>query len=195
MSQNTKKLQKTVFNTQLKRRKTVFEEKSGNYTKMSLKQQHLCTFKPHSYEWSYTYGSPQAISPVNRIRRVLDYAVTVMPVGKILMGFSNYAYDWLLPWRQGQAARILSNAAAVELAISRGAEIRYDYTAQAPWFNYTDAAGRTHVVWFEDARSVVARLQLVGEYSLAGISIWTADKVYRPGLYALQSMYSVEKLL
>ena len=80
-------------------------------------------------------------------------------------------------------------------AISRGAEIRYDYTAQAPWFNYTDAAGRTHVVWFEDARSVVARLQLVGEYSLAGISIWTADKVYRPGLYALQSMYSVEKLL
>ena len=48
---------------------------------------------------------------------------------------------------------------------------------------------------FEDARSVVARLQLVGEYSLAGISIWTADKVYRPGLYVLQSMYSVEKLL
>lgn len=195
MSQNTKKLQKTVFNTQLKRRKTVFEKKAEIIPKMSLKQQHLCTFKPHSYEWGYTYGSPQAISPVNRIRRVLDYAVTVMPVGKILMGFSNYAYDWLLPWRQGQAARILSNAAAVELAISRGAEIRYDYTAQAPWFNYTDAAGRTHVVWFEDARSVVARLQLVGEYSLAGISIWTADKVYRPGLYALQSIYSVEKLL
>ena len=66
---------------------------------------------------------------------MLDYAVTVMPAGKILMGFSNYAYDWLLPWRQGQAARILSNAAAVELAISRGAEIKYDYTAQAPWFN------------------------------------------------------------
>ena len=33
MSQNTKKLQKTVFNTQLKRRKIVFEEKSGNYVK------------------------------------------------------------------------------------------------------------------------------------------------------------------
>ena len=63
----------------------------------------VCIILFHSYEWGYTYGSPQAISPVNRIRRVLDYAVTVMPVGKILMGFSNYAYDWLLPWRQGQA--------------------------------------------------------------------------------------------
>lgn len=37
MSQNTKKLQKTVFNTQLKRRKTVFEEKSRNYTKNESK--------------------------------------------------------------------------------------------------------------------------------------------------------------
>ena len=92
-------------------------------------------------------------------------------------------------------AAVAAARGGVQLAISRGAEIKYDYTAQAPWFNYTDAAGCTHVVWFEDARSVIARLQLVGEYSLAGISIWTADKVYRPGLYALQSMYSVEKLL
>lgn len=37
MSQNTKKLQKTVFNTQLKRKKTVFEEKSGNYAKNESK--------------------------------------------------------------------------------------------------------------------------------------------------------------
>ena len=47
----------------------------------------VCIILFHSYEWGYTYGSPQAISPVNRIRRVLAYAVTVMPVGKILMGF------------------------------------------------------------------------------------------------------------
>ena len=33
MSQNTEKLQKTVFNTQLKRKKAVFEEKIGNNAK------------------------------------------------------------------------------------------------------------------------------------------------------------------
>jgi spore germination protein len=57
----------------------------------------VCAINPHSYEWGYTYGAPQAVSPVDRIRRVLDYAVTAMPAGKILMGFSNYAYDWTLP--------------------------------------------------------------------------------------------------
>ena len=148
-----------------------------------------------TYEWGYTYGSPQAVSPVDRIRRVLDYAVTVMPAGKILMGFSNYAYDWTLPWKQGTAARVLSNAGAQELAASRWAEIHYDSKAEAPWFNYTDTAGSRHAVWFEDARSIRARLKLVAEYGLAGISIWTADRLWRPIYEMLESMYSVEKNL
>ena len=76
-----------------------------------------------------------------------------------------------------------------------GAPIRFDAGAQAPWFNYTDAEGRTHVVWFEDARSARARLRLVEEYGLAGISIWTADDLNRPMLAVLESMYSVEKIL
>lgn len=148
-----------------------------------------------AYEWGYLYSAPQAISPVNRIRRVLDYAVSVMPAGKILLGFSNYAYDWTLPWKQGTAARVFSNAGAQELAASRWAEIQYDKTAEAPFFNYTDASGRRHVVWFEDARSVRARLKLVGEYGLGGISLWTADRLWRPIYELLESMYSVEKII
>jgi spore germination protein len=148
-----------------------------------------------TYEWGYTFGAPQAVSPVNRIRRVLDYAVTVIPRGKLLMGFSNYAYDWTLPWKQGAAARLLTNSAAQELAVSRGAEIRYDPAAAAPWFNYRDAEGRDHVVWYEDVRSALARLKLVEEYRLAGVSVWTAEALWRPALAALESLFDVEKLI
>ena len=148
-----------------------------------------------TYEWGYTYGAPQAVSPVNRIRRVLEYALTEMPAGKILMGFSNYAYDWTLPWKQGTAARVLSNAGAQELAASRWAEIQYDQTAGAAWFNYTDTAGQRHVVWFEDARSIRARLALVEEYGLAGISIWTADRLWRPIFALLEERFGVEKII
>ena len=155
----------------------------------------LCANGTHSYEWGYTFGAPQAVSPVNRIRRVLDYAVTVIPRGKLLMGFSNYAYDWTLPWKQGAAARLLTNSAAQELAVSRGAEIRYDPAAAAPWFNYRDAEGRDHVVWYEDVRSALARLKLVEEYRLAGVSVWTADALWRPALAALESLFDVEKLI
>ena len=128
-----------------------------------------------TYEWGYTYSAPQAVSPVNRIRRVLDYAVEQIPRQKILMGFSNYAYNWTLPWKEGQAARVLSNSAAANLAISRGAEIRYDAAAAAPFFRYTDAEHIRHEVWFEDVRSAKARLELVEEYGLGGISYWTVN--------------------
>ena len=148
-----------------------------------------------TYEWGYTYSAPQAVSPVNRVRRVLEYAVTKIPAGKILMGFSNYGYSWKLPWRQGDAARVIANAAAMNLAVSVGAELKFDQTAQAPFFSYTDSAGQRHAVWFEDVRSVQARLQLVKEFGLAGISFWTINQLFRPALLLLQSMYSVEKLI
>lgn len=148
-----------------------------------------------TYEWGYTYSSPQAVSPVNRIRRVLDYAVTKMPSGKILLGFSNYGYNWVLPWKQGQAASVISNSAAANLADSTFSEIKFNETAQAPYFNYTDPAGVRHEVWFEDARSVRARLNLVSEYNLAGISYWTLNPLNRAGFRVLGSMYSVEKII
>jgi spore germination protein len=50
-------------------------------------------------------------------------------------------------------------------------------------------------VWFEDVRSFSARLRLVSEYGLAGVSIWTVNQLYRPGLLALHSLYSAEKIL
>lgn len=148
-----------------------------------------------TYEWGYTYSQPQAVSPVNRMRQVLDYAVTKMNAGKILMGFSNYGYDWQLPWRQGQAAKVISNSAAMNLAASTGAEIKFNDAAQAAYFNYTDSAGYRHEVWFEDARSIKARLDLAAEYSLAGISIWTANFLNRPLLEILNDTGSVEKVV
>lgn len=148
-----------------------------------------------TYEWGYTYSAPQAVSPVNRIRRVLDYAVTQMPAGSILLGFSNYGYRWRLPWRQGDAASVISNAAAINLAAATGAELRFDEAAQAPWFTYTDSAGQRYVVWFEDARSVRARLALVREYALAGFSWWTINRLFRAPLQLSAAEFDVLKIL
>lgn len=50
-----------------------------------------------TYEWGYTYGPPMAVAPLDKVRQVLDYAVTEIPREKILMGIPNYGYDWQLP--------------------------------------------------------------------------------------------------
>jgi len=148
-----------------------------------------------TYEWGYTYGPAMAVAPIDQVRRVLDYAVTVIPPGKILMGMPNYGYDWTLPFVQGSAASVLSNTGAVTLASNVGAEIRYDTTAQAPFFNYYDAQGRRHEVWFDDARSIQARMRLVAEYGLAGVSFWTINQLFRTNFLVIQSMYGINKVL
>lgn len=136
-----------------------------------------------------------AVAPIREVRRVLDYAVTAIPREKILMGMPNYGYDWTLPYRQGTAARTVSNTGAVDSAYNRGAAIRYDEPSQAPFYNYYDAQGSRHVVWFDDARSVSARLRLVSEYRLGGVSYWTINRYFPQNWLVLNSMYNVRKVL
>ncbi|GAB1476698.1 glycoside hydrolase family 18 protein [Bacillota bacterium] len=148
-----------------------------------------------TYEWGYMYGPPMAVAPVNMVRRVLDYAITVIPREKILMGIPNYGYDWTLPFVQGESkAEIISNTEAFDRAARVGAVIQYDQLAEAPFYRYFDNLGREHEVWFENEASIRAKLNLVAEYGLAGVSYWNLMD-YFPGNWAvLNSMFGVRKL-
>src|SRR5699024_11076016 len=39
-----------------------------------------------TYEWGYSAGPPMAVSPIDQVRRVVDYALTVIPAEKIMLG-------------------------------------------------------------------------------------------------------------
>jgi len=148
-----------------------------------------------TYDWGHMHGAPQPLSPLWRIRGVLDYAVERIPCGRILLGFSHYAYNWTLPWHEGKEASVLSSAAAVNLAVAAGAEIRYDARSAASVFRYRDAAGLWHEVWFEDLRSIRARMALVEEYELGGLSYWTVDAPLPALFLAQEERLSAVKLL
>ncbi len=148
-----------------------------------------------TYEWGYTRGPAQAVAPLDKVKQVIEYAVSVIPSQKILMGIPNYGYDWTLPFVPGSAARSLSNTEAVRLAARVGAQIKFDRQAQAPFFHYYDDKGRRHVVWFEDARSIAAKLELVETYQLGGVSYWTVNRFFPQNWLVLQSMYDVRKVL
>lgn len=140
-------------------------------------------------------GPPLAVSPINSVRQVLDYAVTEIPPEKILMGVPNYGYDWTLSYKPGTMAQTITNVGAVDLARQVGATIQYDKTSQAPYFYYYDKSGKQHVVWFEDARSIDAKLRLVNEYGLAGVSYWTINRFFPQNWLVQDSLYDVDKIL
>ena len=136
-----------------------------------------------TYEWGYTYGEPQPVSPIVNVRRVLEYAVTEIPPEKILMGLNNYGYDWTLPFVQGESrAEKLTNYQAEARAEYYGVPIQWNEVAMAPFFEYTDPAGQQHIVWFENEESWKARLTLVRELGLAGVGIWNIMYVFYGGI-------------
>ena len=146
-----------------------------------------------TYEWGYRLGPPQAISPLNEIKKVLDYAVTVIPRNKILFGFQIYARDWLLPYVEGQEAKHSANRKRFAGQYKYRVAIQYDLTAQSPFYRYTDAEGRNHEVWFEDARSAQAKFDMVKDYNLRGISYWVLGYPFPQNWLLLEDNFTIRK--
>ena len=135
----------------------------------------------------YTYGPPMAVAPLNKVQEVLNYAVTQIDRNKIFMGIPNYGYNWTLPFVQGTSqAQSLSNVQAVELAGDVGAYIQYDYF---------DNQWREHEVWFEDARSIRAKLDMVPLYGLQGVSYWNIMRYFPQNWLVLNSLYNIRRVL
>lgn len=148
-----------------------------------------------TYEWGYSAGPAMAVSPINEVHKVVNYALTEMPASKILLGQNLYGYDWTLPFEQGgKQARAISPQQAITLAREQQVEIQYDEQSQAPFFTYWDDAGAQHEVWFEDARSIQAKFNLIKELGLLGIAYWKLGLAFPQNWLLLQDQFIIQKL-
>lgn len=118
----------------------------------------------YDYHWSSSDAGP--IAPVNWVAGVLSFARTMIPAGKIMQGVPFYGYDWV-----GRTGSPVVWGDAMALADKRGTTINWDRDSAAPWFQYSDQGGE-HAVWFENATSVDAKLQLANAYGVGGVVVW-----------------------
>lgn len=141
-----------------------------------------------TYEWGYTYGPPLSVAPLPNVRQVLEYALTEIPKEKIVLGIPNYGYSWPLPYERGVTkARLIGNVEANVIAAERGVEIQYDERYQSPFFHY-EIGGRRYEVWFEDVRSIYAKLQLAAEKDIRGVGYWNLMRPFRANWLLVNQM-------
>ena len=144
-----------------------------------------------TYEWGYTYGPPMAVAPINKVREVVEYAVSEIDHRKINLGIPNYGYDWSLPFIRGETqARTIGNVEAVLIAVQYGAEIQFDELAKSPYFTYA-VDDVWHEVWFEDVRSMQAKFDLIKEYDLLGAGYWQIMQLFRANWLQLRENFLV----
>jgi spore germination protein len=119
-----------------------------------------------TYDYSWDTSPPGPVAPAAWVEKVIAWTVTQIPRRKVVLGIDLMGYDW-----SGGRGVTVGHRHAQALADKHAATVHRSDDG-TPWFTYRDSSGDRHEVWFEDARSASAKLELVSEYDLGGIFFW-----------------------
>jgi len=142
-----------------------------------------------AYDWHEQSSSPGPVSPINEVRKTIKFALYNMKRNKIILGVVRYGYDWTMSNGTVISAKALSVDDAIQTAMKYQVPIQYSTEYQQPFFHYRDEKGNGHVVWFEDAKAQIKKIQLVVSYGLEGIGAWQV------GLHFIQSFTLLNEYL
>lgn len=123
-----------------------------------------------AYDNHYQGGDPGPVAPANWVDQLLAYAVTVIPREKLILGVPSYGYDWA-PTGGKSNGRGITFEKAMSLANQHQSAVTIDGPSHSPTFQY-EAGGVLHHVWFENAESLKAKLDIANKWGIGGIAIW-----------------------
>jgi spore germination protein YaaH len=142
--------------------------------------------------YDYSISKPGPIGPLEWTEATVAYAATLMPPSKIWLGVPGYGRDWITkvsgkcPATYSNLIKTTAKAAVVPankgvgLASTYGAVPVYSEKMGEVTFTYektynegTASCTATRVVWYQNSRAYLARMELVAKYKLAGLTQWT----------------------
>ena len=151
------------------------------------------------FYWGTQYGPPMPISSIENISLYVNYTKQMMDPKKINVGFPLLGYDWTLPYIEGfSEANAITLDAVIDLARSMKSTILFDEVSKTPYYEYAiEASGRIiqHIVWFVDARTIYAIVNLVLENGLSGTGLWNIMSYYPQLWLIINSNCKIKKLL
>ena len=126
-----------------------------------------------TYDYSRLNTPPGPIAPRTWFRDVYTYAVSKIPAEKIVAGVPSYGYKWCTKSVNDSCESTGLVWTGVQNIIKKHQPlVEWNNEAASPWFMYTDEAGNTYVVNFENHQSLSAKLAVVKELGLSGVVIW-----------------------
>jgi spore germination protein YaaH len=120
---------------------------------------------------------PGPVAGIPWMRAVVDYTLQYVPASKVSLGIPTWSEHWYtrddssIPERARSWSSNASWAWAKGLAERHGATIQWDEKQGVP-FAYYENGGVYEWIFFENARSFRAKLDLMKEKKLRGFSVW-----------------------
>lgn len=119
-----------------------------------------------------SYDDPESagpIAPMEWLNRILAYSLLHIPANKLSFGIP--LYYWQRSDLTGKIVELGGRKGIDAVFAKHKVAVHYDAKQEEPWFHYySKTFGYT--VWYENARSVAAKIALVKKYKLKGASFW-----------------------
>lgn len=124
-----------------------------------------------AYDFSWVGSAPGPVAPIGWVRSVAAYTASHFGPSNTILGIPLYGYDWVPSKEPKENGQTVSYTGAVELLARYQGERGYDEARQSEWGRYTREDGQ-HELWFESARSLRAKLEVMRAGKLAGFGVW-----------------------
>ena len=119
-----------------------------------------------TYDEHYSGGPAGPVASYPWVEKVIKYALQAFPANRVVVGIAAYGYDW--SWGNGKA---LTYQAIKKIISSHKIYPKWNSVYKVPYFSYK-SWGKSHQVWYENAQSTAAKVQLVRNYGLKGVAVW-----------------------
>jgi len=119
-----------------------------------------------AYDFNNSQTPPGPVTPIDKLKSTLAYAVKIIPTHKIVLGLPTYGYDW-----DENAALAIQYQDAYVLLEKYGTKGIRDKESFALTGGYV-SFGVKHTLWFEDAESLKKKIEIAQKYGVYQFSLW-----------------------
>jgi cellulose synthase/poly-beta-1,6-N-acetylglucosamine synthase-like glycosyltransferase/peptidoglycan/xylan/chitin deacetylase (PgdA/CDA1 family)/spore germination protein YaaH len=133
---------------------------------------------PMIYDEHYQTGDPGPVASEDFFENELDKLAKVLPASKLVAGFGNYGYDWLIGGKGGTEVAfsdVMTAAAETKKAI------QWDEQTENPVLRYS-VGDQQHEIWFLDAVTALNQVTAVHDRGFRGLGLWRLG-AEDPGLW------------
>jgi spore germination protein len=122
-----------------------------------------------TYDQHGPWGKPGPVAGLDWVEQCVHFTVSVVAPHKVSLGIPAYGYDWNTTKGTGVQVHWKDIPA---LLTATHATPQWDAASSSPFFNYQAADGSSHVVWYEDGKSIPLKTAVAVSNHLAGISVF-----------------------
>ena len=160
---------KLVVSVPAKEQDDIFNEWSGAFNFAALGRYvdvlQLMTYDEHG---PWDPENPGPVAGLDWVKRCVQYALSVMPPGKISVGIPAYGYVYDLTGKKAESLRWRDFSSVT----SKGT-MQWDVTAASPYVEWTTEDGKSMVAWIENAQSIREKANFIRNTTgIHGASVW-----------------------